>query len=175
MPESRGWARTCKQTKTPPEQRPSEANPKENDMMRIRRPSPALIVAMLALFVSLSGTAVAAGVVPMAKRALFANNAGKLQGKTAGQIAALPGPARTVASLVSTTSTPFSLAPGSEQDFAVECAAGAKAISGGFTSPNTVLAADTRPSASGTGWVVYLVNVSNSQAASGSVQATCLK
>jgi hypothetical protein len=144
-------------------------------MMRIRRPSPALIVAMLALFVSLSGTAVAAGVVPMAKRALFANNAGKLQGKTAGQIAALPGPARSAASLVSTSTAPFSLAPDGEQDFAVECAAGAKAISGGFTSPNGVLAADTRPSATGTGWVVYLVNLSSSQAASGSVQATCLK
>jgi len=35
-----------------------------------KRPSPALVVALLALFVSLSGTAVAAGVVPLAKRAL---------------------------------------------------------------------------------------------------------
>jgi hypothetical protein len=144
-------------------------------MTRIRRPSPALIVAMIALFVSLSGTAVAAGVVPMAKRALFANNAGKLQGKTASQIAALPGPARAAASLVSTNSTPFSLAPGAEQDFTVGCATGAKAISGGFTSPNGVLAMDTRPTADGAGWTVYLVNLSSSQAASGSVQATCLK
>jgi hypothetical protein len=144
-------------------------------MMRIRRPSPALIVAMLALFVSLSGTAVAAGVVPMAKRALFANNAGKLQGKTASQIAALPGPARAVAPLVSTTSTPFSLGPDGEQDYTVQCAAGAKAISGGFTTPNGVIAMDTRPSADGAGWSVYLVNLSTSEAASGAVQAVCLK
>jgi hypothetical protein len=150
-------------------------NPKEDQKMMIPRPSPALVVAMLALFVSLSGTAVAAGVVPMAKRALFANNAGKLQGKTAGQIAALPGPARAAASLVSTSSTPFSLAPDAGQDFTVECAAGAKAISGGFTSPSVVIAMDTRPSANGAGWTVYLANVSTSQAASGTVQATCLK
>jgi hypothetical protein len=143
--------------------------------MMIRRPSPALVVAMLALFVSLSGTAVAAGVVPMAKRALFANNAGKLQGKTASQIAAVPGPTRAAAALVSTTSTPFSLAPGAEQDFTVGCATGAKAISGAFTSPNGVLAMDTRPTADGAGWTVYLVNISSTQAASGSVQATCLK
>ena len=41
---------------------------------RIPRPSPALVVAMLALLVSLSGTAIAAGVVPLAKRALVADN-----------------------------------------------------------------------------------------------------
>jgi hypothetical protein len=143
--------------------------------MRIRPPSPALVVALIALFVALSGTAVAAGVVPMAKKALFANNAGKLQGKTAGQIAALPGPARAVASLVSTASAPFSLGPGGGQDFTIQCAAGTKAISGGFTTPNGVIAMDTRPSPDGTGWSVYLLNPSSSEAASGSVQAVCLK
>ena len=40
-----------------------------------KRPSPALVIAVLALFVSLSGTAVAAGVVPLAKRALSADKA----------------------------------------------------------------------------------------------------
>jgi hypothetical protein len=144
-------------------------------MMRIRPPSPALVVALIALFVSLSGTAVAAGVVPMAKRALFANNAGKVQGKTAAQIAALPGPAKAVASLVSTSSTPFSLAPGGGQDVTVQCAAGTKAISGGFTTPNGVIAMDTRPSPDGTSWSVYLLNVSSTEAAAGAVQAVCLK
>ena len=57
-----------------------------------KRPSPALVVALLALFVSLSGTAVAAGVVPLAKRALtadkakVADNAKKLEGQTAAAI-----------------------------------------------------------------------------------------
>ena len=54
-----------------------------------KRPSPALVVAVLALFVSLSGTAVAAGVVPLAKRALSADNAKKLEGQTAAAIASL--------------------------------------------------------------------------------------
>jgi hypothetical protein len=63
---------------------------------RLRRPSPALVVALLALFVSLAGTAVAAGVVPLAKRALVADNAKKLGGKTRAQVAATPGPATTL-------------------------------------------------------------------------------
>ena len=59
-----------------------------------KRPSPALVIAVLALFVSLSGTAVAAGVVPLAKRALSADkakqadNAKKLEGQTAAAILA---------------------------------------------------------------------------------------
>ena len=36
-------------------------------------PSPALVVALMALFISLGGTAVAAGIVPLAKRALVAD------------------------------------------------------------------------------------------------------
>ena len=52
-------------------------------MKGIRLPNPAMVVAMLALLVALSGTAVAAGIVPKAKVAL---NALKLQGKTAAQV-----------------------------------------------------------------------------------------
>src|SRR6476619_6408325 len=54
----------------------------------IPRPSPALVVASLALAVSLSGTAVAAGVVPLAKRALSADNAKKLGSQSAAQVVA---------------------------------------------------------------------------------------
>src|SRR6266516_614707 len=57
-------------------------------MSKIRLPNPAMIVALLALFVALGGTAVAAGVVPLARRALLADNAKKLNGLTAAQIAA---------------------------------------------------------------------------------------
>jgi hypothetical protein len=143
--------------------------------MKLRPPSPALVVALIALFVALSGTAVAAGVAPMAKRALFANNAGKLQGKTAAQVAAMPGPATAVSSLVSTASAPFSLGPDAEQDVTVPCPAGTKAISGGFTTPNSVFSMDTRPSANGAGWRLYLINLSSTEAASGTAQAICLK
>ena len=144
-------------------------------MLRIRLPSPALVIALLALFVSLSGTAVAAGVVPMAKKALFANNAGKLNGKTLQQVSALPGPASKAASLVSVASTAFSLGATEERDFTVQCPSGAKAISGGYTSPNTVLGFDSRPSSDGTGWGVYLANLSNSAAGAGTVHAVCLR
>lgn len=144
-------------------------------MLRIRPPSPALVIALLALFVSLSGTAVAAGVVPMAKKALFANNAGKLNGKTLQQVSALPGPASKAASLVSVASAAFSLGVSEERDFTVPCPSGAKAISGGYTSPNTVLGFDSRPSADGAGWGVYLVNLSNSAGGAGTVHAVCLR
>jgi hypothetical protein len=160
--------------------------------MHLRRPSPALVVALVALFMSISGTAVAAGVVPVAKRALFANNAGKLQGRSAKQVAALPGPATylngltaediagmpspatTASGLVTTGSAPFALAPGEQKDFSAQCPGGAKAISGGFTSPNVVLAADTRPNAGGNGWTLYLMNLDDSASATGNVQVVCL-
>ena len=143
-------------------------------MLNLRRPSPALVVAVIALFVALSGTAAAAGVVPLAKKALFAKNAAKLQGKTAAQVAAIPGPARTAAALVSTASTAFSLAPSEEKDVGIQCDSGAKAVSGGFTTPNAVIAADTRPSVDGTGWAIYLINLSSTQGASGTADAVCL-
>ena len=85
-----------------------------------KRPSPALVVALLALFVSLSGTAVAAGVVPLAKRALsadkakLADNARKLEGQTAAALlqkaGQMPGPASSAAGLVSTKQVTDSLA-----------------------------------------------------------------
>ena len=76
--------------------------------LRVRRPGAPLIIAMLALFVALSGTGIAAGVVPLAKRALTADkakvanvanvakNSLKLEGQTAAQVAATPGPAYTL-------------------------------------------------------------------------------
>jgi hypothetical protein len=161
-------------------------------MRKLRHPSPALVIALIALFVSLSGTAFATGMVPVAKRALFANNAGKLRGKTPRQIAnipgpatdldgmtsediaELPGPASTASSLVSTRSAPFALAPGQAQDFSALCPEGAKAVSGGFTSPNPVLSADTRPTENGSGWTLYLMNLSGTDSAMGNVQAVCI-
>src|SRR3954447_8001041 len=105
----------------------------------IPRPSPALVVASLALAVSLSGTAVAAGVVPLAKRSLSADNAKKLQGETKAQIAAaaaaLPGPASSAAALISVKSAPWSLAAGQGADITVACDGGQKAVSGGFDNP----------------------------------------
>jgi hypothetical protein len=140
---------------------------------RLRTPSPGLVIACIALFVALGSTAFAAA--PTVKRSLFANNAGKLQGKTAAQVAALPGPASSVSSLVSVRSAPFLLNPDEAKFVSVACSPGEKAVSGGFSTPNAVFPADTLPTTDGRGWQVYLINFSGTQAAAGTVQAVCIR
>jgi hypothetical protein len=104
--------------------------------MSIRRPSPAMVVALIALFVSLSGTALAAK--PVA-RALFANNAGKLQGSTRAQVvsaaaaAVKPQPVTSVRGLVSVVSREFFAVPGSGTTESVSCTSG-RAISAYWTT-----------------------------------------
>jgi hypothetical protein len=163
-------------------------------MRRISRPSPALAVAVAALFVALSGTAWAVGnaIVPLATRALNADNAKKLGGKTAAQIAAMPGraatlggktadqiaaipgPASAVASLVSNKSVPWSLNPGQQGPFTAACNAGQKATGGGFDNPTgSALAFESKPGADGASWSVYELNLSSSAPASGSVYVVC--
>jgi hypothetical protein len=178
--------------------------------MRKKHPSPAIVLASLALLVSLSGTALAAGAVPLAKKALFANNAGKLQGKTARQVAAIagpantlngktadeiaatpgpgttlegksladvaatPGPASTTAGLVTVVSAPFSLAANAEGSRNVSCPAGTHVVSGGWTSNDALLSASSWPSAD-TAWTIYVINLSTTQAGSGTLYAVCLK
>jgi len=91
---------------------------------RFRHPSPAFVVAMIALFVALGGTAgaVVTAAVPLAKRALVADNAKKVGGLTATQLGAAaaqagakvalaesppgPRPASTAAGLVIVKTTP---------------------------------------------------------------------
>ena len=141
-------------------------------MIRVRRPSPALVVALVALFSSLTGGAVAATVVPLAKKALFANNAGKLQGRTAAQVALLPGPASSASGLVSVKTGNDSVAAGQGKEVRVSCDAG-KAIAGGYTSDGAVLAADSLP-VNDTTWGVFLVNVGSANA-SITAYAVCLR
>jgi hypothetical protein len=128
---------------------------------------------VLALFVALSGTAVAAGIVPLARRALVADNARKLNGQTLNQIAGAFGAA--VPQLVNVRTSAWSLSPGAGQDFATACAAGEKAIAGGYDNPSgDALAFDTRPGAEGASWRVFLVNLSGTAGASGSIYAICI-
>jgi hypothetical protein len=136
-----------------------------------RLPSPATAIAAFALFVALSGTAVAAGIVAKAK---FALNAGKLQGQTAAQVAGLPSPASSAASLVTAKTASFSINGQAAKTVAVACDSGQKAISGGFSSPQLVLLSDTAPSGDGSSWQVFLVNL-DSSTASGTAYALCLK
>jgi hypothetical protein len=149
----------------------------------VSRLSPAMVVALLALFVALSGTAVAAGIVPLAKRALVADNAKKVGGSSLAQLTAAaqqaasqPGPASTANSLITIKTAPWSLNGGAQNNFTTPCDAGQKAISGGFDNPSgDALGFDTRPTADGSGWQLYLVNLSSSAGASGTVYAVCLK
>lgn len=164
-----------------------------------------MAVALIALFVALSGTAVAAGIVPLAKRALVADNAMKLQGRTSMQllahenqpakralvaenamklegqkttdIAALPGPASTAAGLVAIKTAPWSLNPGSDVTFTVTCDAGQKALAGGYSDAGGWTAPyQTMPTADGGGWAVELFLSRYAPAAqSGTVYAVCLK
>jgi len=150
-------------------------------MRKVHKPSPALVVAVIALFVSLSGTAVAAGVVPLAKRALVADNAKKLGGQTAQAIAASaasrPGPASSAAGLVTVKTGQWSLAPDGENDFAVMCDSGQKAVGGGYEDPGGWAHAwDTRPTGDGNGWRMYInvpQNATGQQ--SGNVYAICVR
>lgn len=145
----------------------------------IRRPSPAFAVAMIALFVALSGTAsaVVTAAVPLAKRALVADNAKKLGGQTAAQISAKATaaalaqspagerPASTAAGLVTTVSQSIvTFAPSQEADVSVVCAAGKKVIGGGFSSDGAVYSLDSHP-ANDTTWRMYLVNGDQTQPA----------
>lgn len=146
-----------------------------------KMPSPALVIAVLALFVSLSGTAVAAGVVPLAKRALTADNSKKLGGLTADAIAASaaqrPGPASSAAGLITVKSTAWSLGPNGRNDFVVMCDSGQKAVSGGFDDPNGYTHPwDSRPTGDGAGWRIYLGTSSDAPGAqNGTVYAVCVR
>jgi hypothetical protein len=140
---------------------------------RIPHPSPALVVALLALFVALSGTAVAAGIVPRAK---LADNATKLQGKTPAQVAGLAPAPTSLGSYVTLKSAAWTLAPSASGDFSAACDPGQKAVGGGYDNPQgDALSLDTRPTPDGSGWRVYLLNLSSTDGASGSVYAVCLR
>jgi hypothetical protein len=145
-------------------------------MFRIRRPSPALVVAMVALFAALGGTAIGAAVVPLAKRALSADNAKKLGGKTPAQVAATPGPASSIASLVTIKTAAFSLTPNQVADFTVACDSGQKVVAGGWTdTTNNVFGLDTRPGSDAASWVFSMFNISNANPGSGTVYALCVR
>ena len=162
---------------------------------RFRRPSPALMLAVIALFVALGGSAIASGIVQIVPRAKFAakagiaNNALKLGGKTAGQIVASvpkpPPPAPPLASIASFStikSAPFSLTPSTPPNLNVQnvtatCDAGQKAVAGGFNNPTNALVLElgSSPTADGSGWVERLGNFSSTTTGNGTVVATCIK
>jgi hypothetical protein len=154
----------------------------------IKRPSPAFVVAMIALFVGLGGTAgaVATQAVPLAKRALVAENAKKLGGQTSAQLttravqqavrqaSAAPGPASTASGLIVVKTQTGQIPAGGGAPFQVVCDAGQKVMGGGFSSDQLVLGLDSYPS-NDTTWSLFLANLNETAPANLSVYATCLR
>jgi hypothetical protein len=157
--------------------------------LTMRQPSPAFVVAMIALFVALGGTAgaVVTAAVPLAKRALVADNAKKLGGQSLAQLtaktaqavqaaAAAPGPASTAAGLVTIKTAAFTVAEDGEQIVTATCDSGSKVVGGGFANPTSalVLSAGSFAAADGTGWTEDLINIGPGTG-SGQVVAVCLR
>ena len=148
----------------------------------MRLPSPSMMVALLALLVALSGTAVAAGVVPpLARRALLADNAARLQGKTATQVVVqatrLPSPASTAAGLVSVKQVPWTIGPGGQATVLATCPPGQRAIAAGWDDPGGWAHEwDSKPLGDGPTWsMIITVSDSAPGGQSGSVQLICLR
>jgi len=144
---------------------------------KIRRPSPALVVALIALFVALSGTAVAAGVVPLAKRALNADNAAKLGGTTPAavvqQAAQLPGPASTAGGLVSQKTVSDSIAPNGSKMISLSCDGGKKVIGAGWSSDGAVFDLGNHPTGDTT-WTFEFANFSDTATSAVSAYVVCI-
>jgi hypothetical protein len=140
---------------------------------KFRFPSAAMVVALIALFVALSGTAVAAGIVPLARRALVADNAKKLNGQTRGQIlASFPRPSVTIRSNV------WSLDANGDDFWGARCLPGEKALAGGYVNLTgapkpLVVVGEEFPSETPPGWNIHLVNFSN-RGASGTIYVVCM-
>jgi hypothetical protein len=151
---------------------------------------------MVALFAALAGSAVSATIVPLAKRALTADhakvadkaktastslnasNAALLQGKTAEEIAALVQipPVSSIAALVTVRHTHWSIPRQGITDAVAPCAAGEKAVGGGWDNPNgPTFGFDSKPTVDDTGWVVHIENPSNSIGAEGEVYVVCVR
>jgi hypothetical protein len=145
-----------------------------------------MAVALLALFVALGGVATAAAVVPLAKRALVADNAKKLGGKTLPQLTAqtaagiaagaqLPSPSSTSAGLVVVKTQSAGQLPGGafRELGSMTCDSNQKIMGGGISSDGAVLTADSYP-ANDTTWAFAAWNVADTTA-NVTLWITCLK
>lgn len=130
--------------------------------MKIRWPSPAMSVAMLALFVALGGTA-------------FASASGRIPVHGARSTAhpTKSRPLKTAALTILNRSLTFDIAARTDGDYVAQCAAGEHAVAGGW-QPHTIVrlaqfegkhpdlpdiwGLQTGPTANGKGWHVMLLN-----------------
>lgn len=170
------------------------------------RLTPSLIISMIALLVALSSTGIAATVVPLAKRALTADrakvatNAQKLNGLTATQIAAMPGPATDAATLNGQTAAQIAATPGptsalagslftyrteswsvdvkgDKTDARALCQSGEKAVGGGFDIAGGIpVILKNQPLTNGSGWWVQPYQAEeDTSPSSGTAWVVCAK
>lgn len=173
------------------------------------RVTPSLVISMIALFVALSSTGFASDIVPLAKRALTADKAKvantakvatdalKVNGQTATQIAATPGPATDLqgqsAAQIAATPGPASSISGStfttrsrgwsiqsEGNTTTEralCNTGERAIAGGWDQANgAAYVLQDKPLADGSGWLFQIwAESGDTVPANGSVWVICAK
>jgi hypothetical protein len=161
---------------------------------------------MLAVFVALAGTGWAQEAVPLAKRALTADkakvatNALKLNGKTATQVAATPGPGTDAATLNGQTAAQIAAVAGptgtlasglftirstgwsieledETRDARALCLPGERAVNGGWDQAVGVAAIKAdRPIPDGSGWFIRIFGESGDTVpANGSVWVICAK
>ncbi len=163
---------------------------------RLRMPSPAMGVAIVALFVALGGTAGATVLITskdikdgtitsadIANKAIAHTklvegkgsglNADKLENMTVAQVAAIPGPASSGVGLLTTRTSNYSVGPGGGGDFTATCAPGEKVTGGGSSSFGAVFTLDSRPNTESS-WATYVLNVGD-QSAALTVWAICIK
>jgi hypothetical protein len=174
--------------------------------LRRVRLTPPVVISMLAIFVALSPAGIAADVVPLAKRALTADkakvatNALKLNGQTATQIAATPGPGTDAATLNGQTAAQIAATPGPTSSLAGSlftvrsvpwsiqlqgekidsralCSLGERAVAGGWDIANGLVAPKIdRPLADGSGWFFQgFANSGDTVPANGSAWVVCAK
>lgn len=142
----------------------------------MRKPTPEFAVAVLALFVALAGTAnaVVDAAVPLARRALVAENAKKLNGKTAREIANTLGPASTAAGVVSTRTKAILITPGPGNTFTIDCNPNEKVIGAGYASNAAVLNLVFSYPVSERSWRMGFANVDNKTATT-TLYAICIR
>jgi hypothetical protein len=170
------------------------------DASWIKRPSPAFVIAMIALFVGLGGTAgaVATQIVPLAKRALVADkaktattaktalsaeNAKKLGGQTSAQLVSqavqqasqAPGPASTAAGLVTTKTASAQIPAGGGAPYEIACDSGQKVVGGGFLADNAVIIAVANAPVSDSSWGIGLINMDDAAPANVNLYAICIR
>jgi hypothetical protein len=137
----------------------------------MRKPTPEFVIAVLALFVALAGTAnaVVDAAVPLARRALVAEN-----GKTAREVANSLGPASTAAGLVSTRTKAILISPGPGNTFTIDCNPNEKVVGGGYASNAAVLNLVLSYPVSERSWLMGLANVDD-KVATTTLYAICVR